>query len=71
MASTGTGVVLGSHSVKVVQARKKGGILKLSSVANIKFDNAMAERALDGKKADRLASLLSGAIVKTATRCSG
>jgi type IV pilus assembly protein PilM len=65
MASTGTGVVLGSHSVKVVQARKKGGILKLSSVANIKFDNAMAERPMDGPKADRMASLLSGAIGKT------
>ncbi len=64
MASTGTGVVLGSHSVKLVQARKKGGILKLTSVANIKFDHAMAERPLDGAKADRLATLLSGAIGK-------
>jgi len=65
MASTGTGVVLGSHSVKLVQARKKGGILKLTSVANIKFDHAMAERPLDGAKADRLATLLSSAIGKT------
>ena len=65
MASTGTGVVLGSHSVKVIQARKKGGILKLTSVANIKLDHAMAERAMDGPKAERLASLLSGAIGKT------
>ncbi len=65
MASTGTGVVLGSHSVKVIQARKKGGILKLTSVANIKLDHAMAERPMDGEKTDRLASLLSGAIGKT------
>jgi len=65
MAFTGTGVVLGSHSVKVIQARKKGGIIRLTSVANIKLDHAMAERPMDGAKTDRLASLLSGGIGKT------
>jgi type IV pilus assembly protein PilM len=59
MASTGTGVVIGSHSVKVVQARKKGGILRITRVANRKLDAALAEHPLDARKADRLGSFLA------------
>ncbi|MCU0726415.1 MAG: pilus assembly protein PilM [Planctomycetes bacterium] len=64
MAGTGTGVVLGSHSVKVVQARVKGSVVRLSRVANLKLDSEMAERPLDGAKVDRLAGLLAGAAAR-------
>ncbi|MHC4472200.1 MAG: pilus assembly protein PilM, partial [Planctomycetota bacterium] len=64
MPSTGTGVVIGSHSLKVVQARKKGGVLKITKVANLKIGSATAERLLDSKKREHLTSLLIGAGVK-------
>ena len=62
MPSTGTGVVIGSHSVKVVQARKKGGVLRLSRVANLKMDEKWAERPMDAKKEEYIASHLEGSL---------
>lgn len=64
MATSGTGIVIGSHSLKVVQLRKKGGVPRLTRVANIKLDSSFAEHAFDAKKKERLRTLLAGAGVK-------
>jgi type IV pilus assembly protein PilM len=61
MASIGTGVVLGSHSVKVVQARRKGGVVKVLRAANFKLDAETAERPLDAAKAEQLAGIVARA----------
>jgi len=60
MASIGTGIVIGSHSLKVVQARKKGGVLRLTRVANVKLDPQWADRPFDGRKQEYVTSLLTG-----------
>jgi type IV pilus assembly protein PilM len=64
MAGIGTGVVLGSHSVKVVQARVRGALVRLTRVANLKLDSELAERPLDSAKADRLAGLIAGSAAR-------
>jgi len=64
MATTGTGVVIGSHSLKVVQARKKGPVLKLARVARITIDEKWASRPFDAKKQEHINSLLAGIGVK-------
>lgn len=64
MASTGTGIVIGSHSLKVVQARKKGGVLRLTRVANVKLDPQWADRPFDARKQEYLSSLLTGTGIK-------
>ncbi len=64
MASTGTGVVIGSHSLKVVQARRKGGILRLTRVVHLKLDPKEAGRPFDARKREYLATLLRNAGVR-------
>jgi type IV pilus assembly protein PilM len=64
MPSTGTGVVIGSHSLKVVQAKKKAGVLKITKVANVKLGSAMSERPFDSSMREKLAGLITGAGVK-------
>jgi len=64
MATTGTGVVVGSHSLKVIQARKKGPVLKLSRVAKIRIDEKWAARPYDAKKQEYINSLLVSVGVK-------
>ncbi|MEN8150661.1 MAG: pilus assembly protein PilM [Planctomycetota bacterium] len=60
MASTGTGVVIGSHSLKVVQARKKGPVLKLTRIARVRIDEKWADRPFDARKQEYINSLLTG-----------
>ena len=60
MASTGTGIVIGSHSLKVVQLRKKGGVPHLTRAVNLKLDPALADRPMDGKKKDHIRQLRVG-----------
>jgi type IV pilus assembly protein PilM len=71
MASVSTGVVLGSHSVKVVQVRRKGGILRLTKVANRKFDHATAERGMKGPKSEYLKTQIASAGIKSGEAMMG